>query len=198
MKTCLFGGTFDPIHNAHLTIASEAANAFSLDRILFIPSANPPHKDEKSVTAYEDRFRMVEIACAGDPKFEASRLEAGAERSYTVETVARFKEQSGQKGTIYFLIGSDAFDELNTWKRWQELLELTDFIVVSRPGTQYHVPAGARVLRLDHLALPISSSSIRNRLSQGEATPELPTEVRAYIEEHGLYGWAENQTTSTP
>ena len=139
---------------------------------------------------------MVEIACEPYPSFRASPLEAGTAHSYTVDTVKRFQEQTGQSERSYFLIGSDAFDELHTWKSWQELLTLTEFIVVSRPGTEYHVPASAKVHRLDHLALPISSSSIRSRLLAGEPTPELPAGVRAYIEEHGLYGWAGAKPTS--
>jgi nicotinate-nucleotide adenylyltransferase len=87
------------------------------------------------------------------------------------------------------LIGADAFDELETWKGWQELVGLTEFIVVARPESEYRVPSGARVQRLDGLALPVSSSTIRARLAAGKPTPELPAEVREYIENHGLYSF---------
>jgi nicotinate-nucleotide adenylyltransferase len=186
-RLCLFGGTFDPVHIAHLSIAEEALRHFQLDRILFIPAGNPPHKNG-GVSPFEDRFRMVQIACECDPRFEASRLEEGAERSYTIETVRRVRKQMGAEEKLFFLIGGDAFDELETWKDWQDLIKLTDFIVVARPGREYRVPEGARVHRLDNLLLPVSSSEIRARLAAGKATPELPAAVRRFIEKRGLYG----------
>ncbi len=101
----------------------------------------------------------------------------------------------GQDFDLFFLIGADAFDELETWKGWQELLTLTEFIVVARPESEYRVPAGARVHRLDGLALPVSSSTIRARLAAGKPTPELPGLVRAYIETHGLYSFGKGNAT---
>lgn len=187
-RICLFGGTFDPIHAAHLRIAKEAMKRLALDRVVFIPAANPPHKPKAGLTPYEHRFRMVELACLPYPAFAASRLEAGKERSYTVNTVERFRRELGPSDRLFFLIGSDAFNELETWKRWQELVTLTEFIVVSRPGGQYYVPEGARIHRLDGLELPVSSSTIRERLAAGEPTPELTPEIREYVEKHGLYG----------
>ncbi len=183
----LFGGTFDPVHIAHISIAKEALRRFQLDRILFIPAGNPPHKDG-GVSPYEDRFRMVQIACASNPAFEASRLEQGAARSYTIDTVRRIREQLDSGDEIFFLIGADAFDEIETWKNWRDLIRLIDFIVVARPGREYRIPEGAQVYRLDNLSLPISSSEIRARLAGGKATPELPPDVRRFIEERGLYG----------
>ena len=82
MRTAIFGGTFDPIHSAHLVVAREAAETFSLDRVLFIPAANPPLKEAGA--SYEDRYRMVELACAGEPRFIPSRLEEGREKSYSI------------------------------------------------------------------------------------------------------------------
>ncbi|HTU47225.1 MAG TPA: nicotinate-nucleotide adenylyltransferase [Bryobacteraceae bacterium] len=186
-RICLFGGTFDPIHEAHLRIAEEALTTFSLDKILFIPAAHPPHKDPAAVTPYEERFRMVELACAPYPQFQASRLEEGAEQSYTVDTLRRFRTQLSPADDLFFLIGSDAFEDLESWKEWQDVVAMTEFIVVSRPGADYRVPQNARVHRLTGLALPVSSSTIRARLAAGEPTPELPTPVRQFIEENGLY-----------
>lgn len=131
---------------------------------------------------------MVQIACRADSRFEASRLEEGAQRSYTIDTVRRVRKQMAPEDTLFFLIGADAFDELETWKDWQDLIKLTDFIVVARPGREYRIPEGARVHRLDNLSLPVSSSEIRARLASGEATPELPAAVREFIEKRGLYG----------
>jgi nicotinate-nucleotide adenylyltransferase len=184
MRLALFGGTFDPIHNAHLTVAREAASQFSLDQVWFIPAAHPPHKSDHTGASYEDRFRMTELACQVDPRFVASRLEAGERKSYSVDTVERVREMGEQP---YFIIGADAFAEIATWHRWQHLLRLTEFIVVTRPGHQYATPPGARVHRLETVALPVSSSEIRRKLAEGHIPAELPPAVGRYISERQLY-----------
>lgn len=194
-RICLFGGTFDPIHDAHLRLATEARERFSLDQVLFIPGRNPPHKDLRKITRYEHRFRMVEIACTPYPAFVASRLEAGEERSYTIDTLERVRKQLTANDHLFFLIGADAFDELGTWKCWQEVIKMTEFIVVTRPEHDYRTPENARVHRLDGLSLPVSSSSIRSRLAAGKPTPELPSGVREYIEAHRLYGFHRKATS---
>jgi nicotinate-nucleotide adenylyltransferase len=197
-RVCLFGGTFDPIHQAHLRIAEEALTDFALDRVLFVPAAHPPHKDPAGVTPYEDRFQMVEIACRRCPQFEASRLEEGEQRNYTVDTLRRVQKQLAPGDRLFFLIGSDAFDDLESWKDWREVVKLTEFIVVSRPGGSYRIPPKARVHHLDGLALPVSSSTIRERLAAGKLTPELPGEVRQFIEARGLYGFPSKPVTVSP
>ena len=127
---------------------------------------------------------MTELACQADSRFVASRLEAGERKSYSIETIEKVRAQGEEP---YFIIGADAFAEITTWHRWQDLLQLTDFIVVTRPGHVYTVPRGARVHRLDTVALPVSSSDIRRRLAAGEIAPELPTAVAHYIIQKGLY-----------
>lgn len=184
MRLALFGGTFDPIHNAHLTVAREAAGKFHLDQVWFIPAAHPPHKSDQTGAPYEDRFRMTELACEADSRFVASRLEAGEDKSYSVDTVERVRALGEQP---YFIIGADAFNEITSWHRWQDLLRLTEFIVVTRPGHQYAAPSGARVHRLETVALPVSSSEIRRKLAAGEIPDELPPAVGLYISERGLY-----------
>ena len=183
MRTAIFGGTFDPIHRAHLVVAREAAETFSLDRVLFIAAANPPQKEAGA--SYEDRYRMVELACAGDPRFIASRLEEGREKSYSVYTIERVKALGGE---VFFVVGSDAFAEIKTWHRWQDVVRAVDFIVVTRPGHTYTAPVGARVHRLETVALPVSSSEIRQALGRGETPAERPAAVAEYIRQHGLYG----------
>ena len=187
MKIALFGGTFDPIHNAHLRIAREAAGRFALDRVLFIPAARPPHKSGATRTSYEHRYRMVELACAGEPLFEASRLEQGEQSSYSIETIGRVRATLAQGQDLYFLIGADAFAEIRTWHRWREVIASIDFIVVSRPGAAYEVPEGARVERLEGVDLGVSSSEIRGRIAAGDDRVDVPAAVLAYIREHGLY-----------
>jgi len=184
MRRAIFGGTFDPIHSAHLVVAREAADAFALDKVLFIPAANPPHKH--SGTDYEHRYRMVELACQEDPRFVASRLEEGLEKSYSFYTIERVLAQGGE---IFFIIGADAFAEISTWHRATEVIASVEFIVVSRPGHRYEIPAGARVHRLETLALPVSSSEVRAQLQKGEMPDEVPVAIAAYIREHGLYGY---------
>ena len=186
MKLALFGGTFDPVHNAHTTVAREAADAFGLDRVLFVPAAHPPHK-QSTATPYEDRFRMVELACAADPRFVASRLEESARRSYSIETIERLRAGLSPGDQLFFIIGADAFAEIATWYRWRDVLASVEFIVVTRPGHEYVVPPGARVHRLDTLVLPVSSSDIRAALARGETPPELSPEVVRYIRSHHLY-----------
>ena len=182
MRRAIFGGTFDPIHKAHLVVAREAADAFALDQVLMIPAGNPPHKG--AGTAYEHRYRMVELACEGDPRLLPSRLEEGSAKSYSIHTVERLKAEGGD---VYFIIGADAFAEIRTWHRWEDLIREVEFIVVTRPGHGYDSPPGARVHRLDTVALPVSSSEIRERLKRGEMPEEVPVAVAGYIRQQGLY-----------
>jgi nicotinate-nucleotide adenylyltransferase len=187
LRIAIFGGTFDPIHTAHTRIAAEAADRFQLDRVLFIPSGNPPHKPAGQTSAYEHRLRMVELACAGEPRFEPSRLEEGPETSYSADTIARVRATLDGADELFFLIGADAFAEIGGWHRHAEVLGAARFIVVSRPGYDYPVPPGARVERLETLALVISSSQIRRKLDSGEPVEELHPAVQRYIEAAGLY-----------
>jgi nicotinate-nucleotide adenylyltransferase len=183
MRIAIFGGTFDPIHSAHLVVAREAADTFSLDRVLFVPAANPPLKEAGA--GYEDRYRMVELACAADPRWIPSRLEEGQEKSYSIYTIERVKAADGE---VFFIIGADAFAEIRSWHRWPEVVNAVDFIVVTRPGHEYTSPEGARVHRLETVALPVSSSEIRQALARGETPPDLPAAVAKYIFDRGLYG----------
>jgi nicotinate-nucleotide adenylyltransferase len=184
MRLALFGGTFDPIHSAHLTVAREAADKFHLDQVWFVTAAHPPHKSDQTGACYEDRCRMVELACQDDPRLVMSRLEAGEGKSYSIDTVERVRAGGDNP---WFIIGADAFAEITSWHRWEDLIRLTDFIVVTRPGHQYAAPRGTRVHRLDTVALPVSSSEIRRRLAAGEIPPELPPAVARYIVQKGLY-----------
>ena len=184
-RISLFGGAFDPIHNAHLAIAREAARAFHLDRVLFVPAASPPHK--RVHAPYEDRYRMVELALAGEPGLEPSRLEAGAGQTFSIDTIEQLGPRLGSSDELYFLIGGDAFAEIESWKRWRDVVRAVQFIVVSRPGHIYAVPDGARLHRLDTLNLNVSSSEIRRRLAEGDDQVEVPAAVLRYMRERELY-----------
>ena len=187
MRLAIFGGTFDPIHEAHLAVSRAALDQFHLDRILFVPAARPPHKSGITYAEYDDRVRMAELACAGEPRFEVSRLEENTERSYSIDTIEKVRVDLNPADRLYFLIGADAFAELGTWRRWQDIVAAVIFIVVSRPGNGYRVPEGARIERLENLDLPISSSEIRDALAHGKPVTEVPEQVLRYILQHRLY-----------
>jgi nicotinate-nucleotide adenylyltransferase len=133
---------------------------------------------------------MTELACQSDPRFIASRLEEGEQKSYTIDTVEKVRANGEEP---FFIIGADAFAEITSWHRWQDLVRLTDFIVVTRPGHNYTTPVGARVNRLDTVALPVSSSDIRHRLAAGQIPPQLPSSVAAYIADKGLYRFVQGE-----
>ena len=186
MRLAIFGGTFDPVHCAHLAVAREAAARFGLDRVLFVPAARPPHKAGITHAGYGDRVRMVELACAGEPRFEVSRLEEGTVRSYSIETIEKARALF-PADELFFIIGADAFAEIETWRRWQEVVESVIFVVVSRPGHDYEIPTASKVLRLDGLDLPVSSSAIRRSLAAGGAPDAVAPAVLDYIRAHRLY-----------
>ena len=117
MRLGLFGGTFDPIHDAHLAVAREAADAFSLDQVWFIPNSIPPHKATGAHASWADRFAMAELACAADPRFRASRLEEANRKSYTIHTLETVRARLAEDDRIYFLIGADAFADIDVWYR---------------------------------------------------------------------------------
>jgi nicotinate-nucleotide adenylyltransferase len=191
MRVAIFGGTFDPVHKAHLTVAREAVTQFGLSSVMFVVASNPPHKAGQTRASFEDRYQMVELACRGNLEFVPSRLEEGDGRSYSIYTVEKVRSVVGPEGAVYFLIGADAFSEIRTWYRWQDVLRQVEFIVVTRPGHKYTVPPGAVVHRLNTLALPVSSSDIRARLALGEDPEE-------YVRCHALYGYPAAGSASGP
>ena len=187
MRLAIFGGSFDPIHTAHLAIAGAAAERFSLDRVLFVPAGHPPHKPGGTRASFADRLRMIELAIAGDPRFEASRLEEGAKRSYSIDTIERVQGTLSAGDELFFLIGADAFAEIRTWHRWRDVVRAVRFIVVSRPGATYEVPQGATTERIDTMQLPVSSSEIRSSLAEGRQPDFLPPAVFDYARSRSLY-----------
>jgi nicotinate-nucleotide adenylyltransferase len=186
-RIAIFGGTFDPIHDAHIAVAREAADTLSLDRVLFVPAKNPPHKQADIHAGFADRLRMVELACQADARFEASRMEDRPGHSYSFDTAVLARQKFGECARLFFLIGADAFAEIRSWHRWQELAKLVEFIVVSRPRRHFDVPEGAQVQRLDTLELPVSSSAIRESLERGELDVPIPEAVLEYIRQRQLY-----------
>lgn len=198
MKIGILGGTFDPIHYGHLVAAEEARRAFSLERILFVPAARPPHKQKYRVSPPEQRVEMVKLAIADNPSFELSTVELDRSGfSYTVDTVALLQRQLGLAAELYFILGEDALADLPTWHQPERLLRLCQLVAVNRPG--YHsfslrllerqlpgVENRVHPLRIPELA--IWSTELRARVSSDLSVRYLvPDRVHDYIYQHGLY-----------
>ncbi len=138
MKIGLFGGTFNPIHNCHLTIAARVRDRLSLDQILFIPSGDPPHKPQDDLAPTRHRLEMARLAVTADPAFAASDIEVRrTEKSYSIDTVRALRSRYGPDTDLFFIIGLDAFLEFPTWRQAPELLKLCHFAVVSRTGRAF-------------------------------------------------------------
>jgi nicotinate-nucleotide adenylyltransferase len=193
MRLAIFGGTFDPIHNAHLSIARAALSHFCLDRVLFVPAENPPHKDGVTAAGFDDRVRMAELAVADEPRFAVSRLEEGTRRSYSIDTIEKVRATLAPANELFFLIGADAFAEIQTWHRWHDVARQVVFLVISRPGHSCAIPEEVTAEWLDSPQLDISSSAIRQQFERGERDAEVPGPVLDYIRQHGLYGMASHK-----
>lgn len=180
------GGTFDPIHHAHLEMARAAAQQCELSRILVIPAGNPPHR--ATVASFADRFRMVQIACGDDPLFEPQPIEDHPGKSYSIDTVERLREEHGAEAIWYFIIGADAFGEIESWYRWRDLAQIVTFAIVGRPGAEYNIPDSVCAHRVEGVSLPVSASDIRAKLATGQQDLDLPPGVLDYIRERKLYG----------
>jgi nicotinate-nucleotide adenylyltransferase len=200
MRLALFGGSFDPIHRGHLAIAVAAADAFDLDRVLFAPVGHQPLKPEGASADFSDRLAMVTIACASDSRFVGSALDAPRADNapnYTVDTLAALAEDFPD-AKLFVLTGADSFLELRRWRSPERLLELAEWIVVSRPGsplTEQQLASlelteveRARIHLLTTVHEDVSASGLRRRLADGEpSVGMLPPGVESYIQTHGLY-----------
>ena len=192
MAIGLMGGTFDPIHVAHLAIAERALEALDLDRVIFIPAALPPHKSAEAVSSFEHRLEMVRLAIAGDDRLEVSDLEARRPLpSYTIETIRELRREFGDEETMYFIMGADSLTQFLTWKDPDALLSACEFVVVPRPGVAIDDAEDRvreRAIVLDVPTMDVSSSDIRERVRRGESISHLvPPEVSTYIVEKKLY-----------
>jgi nicotinate-nucleotide adenylyltransferase len=147
MKIGLLGGTFNPIHRCHLQIAAYTRDQLGLDRIIFIPTGDPPHKPTHSLVAGHHRLEMVKLAIDGEPSFGVSDIEIRRPtKSYSIDTVREFRAQFGPTSELYFLIGLDAFLEFATWKDAADLLRACHFVVLARPGSMFLSLAGMPLL----------------------------------------------------
>lgn len=194
----IMGGTFDPVHYGHLVAAETARVEFKLNKVLFIPTGTPPHKDSHKVTPAGFRYEMVKYSIADNPYFKISDIEIKREGpSYTIDTLRALKE-SWPDQELYFITGTDALRELFFWREAEEILSLTHVVGAARPGfdaTEFlqkvqhdHSKIMDRIHYFEVPALAISSTDIRARLKSGKSIRYLlPEEVRSYITEKRLY-----------
>ena len=192
----LLGGTFNPVHDGHLSIAREALQLFGLDAVWFIPCSNPPHKPAAGLASNEDRLAMLQLALAGEPRFAALPIEFDRPgKSYTLDTVLALQARHPDVEFV-FIVGADTLFELHTWHRPLELLAAIRIVTLARPG---HVPAPADL----HLPAPwpeklladlrtgtpldVSSRDVRAGIAAHRPIPLVPAPVMHSIQEHNLY-----------
>ena len=185
------GGTFDPIHQGHLVAASEVADRFELDEVVFVPTGQPWQKADEPVSSAEDRYLMTVIATASNPRFQVSRadIDRGGP-TYTVDTLRDLRALYGPKVELFFITGADALEKILSWKDLDQMFELAHFIGVTRPGFELsdaHLPADT-VSLVQVPAMAISSTDCRRRVAAGEPVWYLvPDGVVQYIAKRGLY-----------
>lgn len=191
----ILGGTFDPIHYAHLAIAEEARAVLGFERVLFVPAAQQPFKGDEQVATPQQRLEMARLACASNPAFEVSPIEIErAGPSYTVATLRELRDAG--LGELSFILGADAAVELYRWHAAREIVALARIVAVGRPGAALDVAAldrnlpglGARLTVLEGPRLEISSTDLRRRVAEGRPIRyQTPDSVAEYIATHGLY-----------
>jgi nicotinate-nucleotide adenylyltransferase len=208
MKLGLFGGAFDPIHLGHIAPVQEARRRLGLERVVYLPTAAPPHKRDPETAPQAPaaaRFAMVEMAILLEPGLFASDHELRSDRpSYTVETLEHFRREglaAGLELDLHLLVGADSFAELTTWRRWRELPELARLVVLARPGWELGTlgdrlaPELRELLERGEVAVvadalvDLSSTEVRERLARGEDPDEewMPSLVVDYLRKYRFY-----------
>ena len=213
MRLGILGGTFDPIHLGHLRVAEEVAERFELEKTYLIPAAIPPHKETRPITAFHHRLAMTRLAAEDSPLLEALDLEGRRQGlSYSVETLKEFHRLFKPDLTLFFILGMDAFLEIETWKDYDRLFDYANFVVIKRPGIQFDElepflrtlglglkrggkgneflhKSGNRLIYSEATLMDISSTRIREMVGTGKSIRFLvPSSVRLYVMEKGLYG----------
>lgn len=189
-KIGVMGGTFDPVHHGHLVAASEVADRFGLDEVVFVPTGQPWQKEARRVSPAEERYLMTVVATASNPRFTVSRVDIDRRGpTYTVDTLRDLHAQLPD-ADLYFITGADALGAILSWRDVDELFGLAHFVGVTRPGYELeddHLPAGS-VSLVEVPAMAISSTDCRRRVAEGHPVWYLvPDGVVQYIAKRGLY-----------
>jgi len=201
MKIGLYGGSFDPIHRGHLDPIRAARRALGLDRVVYLPTGRPPHKPDRRFAPAAARHAMVEMALLHEEGLYASAFELAEDRpSYTVETVEHFR-RAWPGAELFVIVGSDSFAELDTWRRWRDLIELARFAVLARPGhgldealaglapELLELLESGRARQIDNPPVDVSSTELRRLCAAGRELPgdKVPKLVIDYVVKYGLY-----------
>jgi nicotinate-nucleotide adenylyltransferase len=187
----VMGGTFDPVHHGHLVAASEVAQVFTLDEVVFVPTGQPWQKDDRQVSPSEDRYLMTVIATASNPRFSVSRIDIDrGGPTYTIDTLRDLRAERGDDAELFFITGADALAQIMSWQDVNELFKLAHFVGVTRPGhrlTGDGLPED-NVSLVEVPALAISSTDCRQRVARGEPIWYLvPDGIVQYIAKRRLY-----------
>jgi len=212
LKIAFYGGSFDPVHRAHLAIARQLTAQFSFDEFVFVPAFHAPHKKRLAPTSAIDRYAMLALATNNEPNISVSKIEIEApHKPYTVETLTRLNELLPD-AELYFVMGADSWKDIRTWREWDKVLSLTNHIVMCRPGVPIsfdHVTDeirqrivdtriieestadadGMKIYITDTVDMDISASRIREKIRDGIDTwkNEVTVEVAKYIEKYQIY-----------
>jgi nicotinate-nucleotide adenylyltransferase len=199
MKVGLFGGSFDPIHRGHIEPVGEARRFLGLDRVIYLPTATPPHKPRRALAPAHARFAMVELALLDEDGLYASAHELTPDRpAYTVETLEHFRREMPE-AELHLLIGGDSFADFHHWVRWQEIAAAARLVVLARPGwdlVSFPLDPGVaalartdRVLLLRQPPVDVSSTRLRELLASGQPLPAgaVPDLVVRYVQKYDLY-----------
>lgn len=213
MHLAIFGGTFNPVHYGHLRGAQEVLVSIKADKVIFIPVAKPPHKDTVELASSDHRMEMLRLAIDGEPVLALSDVEISRGGiSYTIDTINEILALYTPEPTLSLIIGTDSFNELSSWHRYEDILRLVDIVVIGRPGERVETiedvlpvelassfcydskvgafvnPKGRTITFLDSAQMDISSSMIREFVGRGESVRHLtPDKVVDYIEKNALY-----------
>jgi nicotinate-nucleotide adenylyltransferase len=188
----VMGGTFDPVHHGHLVAASEVAERFGLDEVVFVPTGRPWQKSDREVSEAEDRYLMTVIATASNPRFSVSRIDIDRDGpTFTVDTLTDLHAERGDGVELFFITGADALAQILSWQRAEQAVGLAHFVGVTRPGHVLADPGlpDGRVSLVEIPALAISSSDCREGVGRNQPIWYLvPDGVVQYIAKRGLYG----------
>jgi nicotinate-nucleotide adenylyltransferase len=219
----LFGGTFDPIHFGHLRLATELAETFRLEKVIFLPAGLPYHRGRSAHASNEERLTMLKLATQRDARFDVDDRELRRDgNTYTYDTLAEIRAERGPDAPLVFLVGSDAFSQIHTWSRWTELFDLAHFAVAIRANDEQWfskgpgafpkeawpritlnlrelgaAPAG-KIMTFSMTPIAISSTAIRTLAGEGASIRYLtPDPVVEYVRSHGLYATRARQPQTT-